>query len=95
MPPDLISLLRLLRGAGCFSADEVESLGNCSLQCHCRPTYSWSLVSTSGRLIAYTLVPSTGNVPPASVGCGMRPESEYSRADQFPEGSIVGLNATG
>jgi hypothetical protein len=27
-------------------------------------------------LITYTLVPSTRNVPPASEGCGMRPESK-------------------
>lgn len=40
-------------------------------------------ILTSGRLITYTLVPSTRNVPPASEGCGKRPESEYSRADQF------------
>src|SRR5208282_789074 len=71
MPTSLRSVLPLLRGAGCFSADAVVSLGNCSLQCHCRPTYSWSPISTSGRLITYTLVPSTCNVPPASEGCGM------------------------
>jgi hypothetical protein len=76
MPTSLRSALPLLRGAGCFSADTVESLGNCLLQCHCRPTYSWSPISTSGRLITYTLVPSTCNVPPASEGCGMRPESK-------------------
>jgi len=32
MPASLRSALPLLRGAGCFSADVVESLGNCSLR---------------------------------------------------------------
>lgn len=44
MPSSLRRAL-LLRGAGCFSADAVESLGNCSLQCHCGPIYSLSPTS--------------------------------------------------
>src|SRR5579862_3420402 len=41
-PSSLGSVLPLLTGAGCFSAEGVKSLANCSLQCHRRPIYSWS-----------------------------------------------------
>ncbi len=39
MPPNLASVLPLVRGAGCSFGEEVESLGNCLLHCHWKPTY--------------------------------------------------------
>ena len=90
MPSSLGSALPLLSGAGCFSADAVESLGNCSLQCHCRPTYSWSPISTSSRPITYTLVPSTCNIlPPVSrsalcLSSGCHPERSSRALLPFP-----------
>ena len=104
MPTSLGSALPLLRGAGCFPAGAVESLGNCSLQCHRRPTYSWSRTSTSNRPIPYTLVPSTRNIPPPvsrsahclSSGChperssrALLPFSRFVRARERSRGTSL------
>ena len=75
MPTCLRSALPLLRGADCFSADAVESLGNCSLQCHYRPTYFLEPHIDFRQADNIHPRPIVVQLSPASEGCGMRLES--------------------
>src|ERR1700752_4102258 len=78
-PSSLGTVLPLLTGAGCFSVDPFESLGNSSLQCHRRPAYSWS---------PYQL-PAADNVHPPPTDAQHSPRgavilSGVSRGSAFP-----------